>query len=78
MSVRSHELCPCGRCECGTYAYGAIAKGVEIFDGVKTIEEAIAMVPKCKSRSLLCQGMIDFLHGCSFPIDGKKILEEAA
>lgn len=76
-----HDM-PCGRCPCGTYAYGAFAEGVEMFRGVQTRKEALAMAPRCKTdASHICFGTRDFIVSCEWPLDDSRcaeMLSEAA
>lgn len=73
---------PCGSCPCGVYALGAVVAGVEMFRGVDSRKEALALAPRCKhDQSHICFGTRDFIVACDWPMDDARcdaVLSEVA
>lgn len=60
---------PCGNCDCGTYAAGAVLAGVEMYRGTKERKEALRISPMCKhDASHICWGARDFITACDWPM----------
>lgn len=61
---------PCGCCQAGTYAYGAIRGGLELFGACQSQKEALKVAPRCIHRpQQICMGARDFILASDFPID---------
>lgn len=64
---------PCGNCACGIYAFGAVAAGIEMFRGVATRKEALAIAPICRhDAGHICFGTRDFILACEWPMDDAR------
>lgn len=67
---------PCGRCSAGTYAYGAIVKGISMFESCDNRRAALNIAPRCESDpSHICYGARDFIRATQFPIDRAAMME---
>lgn len=65
----SDKQMPCGGCRAGTYAYGAIAGGIELFGKCGSRIEALRAAPRCPNRPRqICMGARDFIVAAEFPI----------
>lgn len=63
---------PCGNCLAGTYAYGAVRGGIELFGDCPDQISALRVAPRCKHRPRqICMGARDFIVSSSFPISGE-------
>lgn len=60
---------PCGECPAGTYAWGAVKGGINLFGECQSYLEALLRVPPCRSNpKRRCLGCMDFLIGQTFPM----------
>lgn len=67
---------PCGQCPAGTYAYGAVVGGVDLFARCETRRDALRSAPKCRTRpGMACRGCVDWIRAAEFPVDGERLLE---
>ena len=60
---------PCGCCDAGTYAEGAILDGIEMFSKACSRKEALAIAPQCLHARHICFGARDFILANTFPLD---------
>jgi len=67
---------PCGRCNCGTYAIGAVLAGLEQYGGITSRKQALKATPRCKTDSRhICFGDRDFVLAVDFPLTAARCAE---
>ena len=64
---------PCGRCNCGTYAVGAVLAGIEQYRGARSLKEALKATPRCKTNPRhICFWDRDFAVAVEYPFTRER------
>lgn len=72
MSNRTDDM-PCGGCNCGIYALGAVLAGIEQYAGIETRKAALSATPLCTiDPTHICFGDRDFVLSITFPFDAEQ------